>query len=87
MLKIGDRLPASQLHEYVDVATEGCALGPNVVDTDQATAGRTIVVFGLPGAFTPRAPNATCPAMSPRHRNCGPPAFTKSGACRSTMPS
>ncbi|MBK1686259.1 peroxiredoxin [Rubrivivax gelatinosus] len=53
MLKIGDRLPAAQLYEYVDVATEGCALGPSGVDTDRATSGRTIVVFGLPGAFTP----------------------------------
>ncbi|BAL93684.1 peroxiredoxin [Rubrivivax gelatinosus] len=53
MLKIGDRLPAGQLHEYVDVATEGCALGPNAVDIGSATAGKTIVVFGLPGAFTP----------------------------------
>jgi peroxiredoxin len=53
MLKIGDRLPAGQFHEYVDVATEGCALGPNAVDIAAAAAGKTIVVFGLPGAFTP----------------------------------
>ncbi|MBK1711244.1 peroxiredoxin [Rubrivivax gelatinosus] len=53
MLKPGDRLPAGQLYEYVDVATEGCALGPNVVDIAAAAAGKTIVVFGLPGAFTP----------------------------------
>jgi len=53
MLKIGDRLPDGQFHEYVDVATEGCALGPNAVDIAAATAGKTIVVFGLPGAFTP----------------------------------
>lgn len=53
MLKIGDRLPAGQLHEYIDVATEGCALGPNAVDIAAAAAGKTIVVFGLPGAFTP----------------------------------
>lgn len=53
MLKIGDPLPAGQLHEYVDVETEGCALGPNAVDVRAAAAGKTIVVFGLPGAFTP----------------------------------
>ena len=58
MLKVGDRLPAATLHEYVEVAGAGCAVGPNAVDTVQASAGKTLAVFALPGAFTP-----TCSAQ------------------------
>ncbi len=53
MIKVGDRLPAGTLKEFIDVETEGCALGPNNVDIAAATAGKTIAVFALPGAFTP----------------------------------
>jgi peroxiredoxin len=53
MIQVGDQVPAGALREYIDVETEGCAVGPNVFDVTQAVAGKTIVVFGLPGAFTP----------------------------------
>ena len=53
MIKVGDRLPAVKLHEYNEVETEGCALGPLEVDVAQAAAGKKIVLFGLPGAYTP----------------------------------
>jgi peroxiredoxin len=39
--------------EYVEHEGEGCSLGPNPVDVAQATAGKTIALFALPGAFTP----------------------------------
>ena len=53
MLKVGDKLPAGKLSEFVEVASEGCSLGPNTFDIEQSTAGKTIAVFALPGAFTP----------------------------------
>ncbi|NUZ06387.1 peroxiredoxin [Piscinibacter koreensis] len=53
MLKVGDKLPAGSLQEFIEVETEGCALGPNSFDIGKATANKTIVIFGLPGAFTP----------------------------------
>jgi peroxiredoxin len=53
MIKIGDTLPATTLMEFIDVETEGCSLGPNPVDVAKATAGKTIALFALPGAFTP----------------------------------
>ena len=53
MIKVGDNLPAATLMEFSDTEGEGCSLGPNAVDVTQATAGKTIAVFGLPGAFTP----------------------------------
>ena len=58
MIKIGDALPACTLMEYVEVEGNGCSLGPNPVNVAQATAGKTIALFALPGAFTP-----TCSAQ------------------------
>ena len=52
-IQIGDKLPAGTLKEFIEVETEGCSLGPNDVDVAKATAGKTIALFALPGAFTP----------------------------------
>lgn len=53
MIKVGDTLPAVTLMEYSEVEGNGCSIGPNPVDVAKATAGKTIAIFALPGAFTP----------------------------------
>ena len=53
MIKVVDTLPHTTLMEYSEVEGEGCSIGPNAVDVAKATAGKTVAVFGLPGAFTP----------------------------------
>ncbi|PLZ01601.1 peroxiredoxin [Burkholderia sp. WAC0059] len=53
MIKPGDRLPDATLFEFVEVAGEGCTVGPNSFSVREQTAGRRVVIFGLPGAFTP----------------------------------
>jgi peroxiredoxin len=53
MIKIGDKIPATTLMEYSEVEGNGCSLGPNPVDVAKASAGKTIALFALPGAFTP----------------------------------
>ncbi len=53
MLKVGDKLPEGKLQEFIEVEGNGCSLGPNSFDVGQATAGKTVAVFALPGAFTP----------------------------------
>ena len=58
MIKVGDKLPAGSLQEFIEVEGEGCSLGPNSFDIDKATAGKTIAIFALPGAYTP-----TCSAQ------------------------
>ena len=58
MLKVGDKLPAGTLFEFVEIEGEGCSIGPNSFDLDKATAGKKIVIFALPGAYTP-----TCSAQ------------------------
>ncbi|MBK9685158.1 MAG: peroxiredoxin [Betaproteobacteria bacterium] len=53
MLKVGDKLPAGSLQEFIEVEGGGCTLGPNNFDIGKATAGKTIAIFALPGAYTP----------------------------------
>ena len=53
MIKLGDTLPEATLMEFSDVEGEGCSIGPNPVQVSKATAGKTIALFALPGAFTP----------------------------------
>lgn len=53
MIKVGDALPSATLQEYSEVEGNGCSIGPNPVQVGQAAAGKTIAIFGLPGAFTP----------------------------------
>ncbi|ALK95871.1 peroxiredoxin [Massilia sp. WF1] len=57
-IQIGDRLPESTLSEFIETETEGCSLGPNTFNTADLVKGKTIAIFGLPGAFTP-----TCSAQ------------------------
>ena len=52
-IKIGDRLPEGQVQEYIEVETAGCSLGPNTFQVSDLVRGKKIVIFGLPGAFTP----------------------------------
>ncbi len=58
MLKVGDKLPAATLLEFIEVEGNGCSLGPNSFDVAKATAGKKIAIFALPGAYTP-----TCSAQ------------------------
>jgi len=58
MIKVGDKLPGGTLFEYIEMEGEGCSLGPNAFDVGKLVAGKTIAIFGLPGAFTP-----TCSAQ------------------------
>ena len=53
MIKVGDSLPEATLMEYSEVEGNGCNIGPNAVPVSKATAGKTIALFALPGAFTP----------------------------------
>ena len=52
-IKIGDKLPAGKLTEYIEVETGGCTVGPNTFSVEDLTRGKKVAIFGLPGAFTP----------------------------------
>src|SRR5262245_51220186 len=51
--KIGDRLPDGNLTEMIDTERPGCTVGPNAFSVTEQAKGKRIVIFGLPGAFTP----------------------------------
>jgi peroxiredoxin len=57
-IQIGARLPEGQLAEFIETETEGCTLGPNTFNVTELAKGKKIVIFGLPGAYTP-----TCSAQ------------------------
>ena len=52
-IKVGDKLPAGTLMEFFEVEKDGCSIGPNAVKVEDLTHGKKVVIFGLPGAFTP----------------------------------
>jgi peroxiredoxin (alkyl hydroperoxide reductase subunit C) len=53
MIAVGQKLPNTTLYEFFDEATEACAVGPNAFEVEKEAAGKKIVIFALPGAFTP----------------------------------
>ncbi|HEX7642206.1 MAG TPA: peroxiredoxin [Burkholderiaceae bacterium] len=57
-IKIGDKLPDGTLAEFIETATDACAIGPNTFQVADLVKGKKIAIFGLPGAFTP-----TCSAQ------------------------
>jgi len=67
MIKVGDTLPAVKLMEYSEVEGTGCSLGPNPVDVIVASAGKTIALFALPGAFTPTCSAKHVPGYLDNH--------------------
>jgi peroxiredoxin len=52
-IKVGDRLPDGTLTEFIEQEAPGCTVGPNAFQVSDLAKGKKIVVFGLPGAFTP----------------------------------
>ena len=52
MITIGDKFPEATLMETTEFG-EACPLSPKPVSTAEAAKGKRIVLFGLPGAYTP----------------------------------
>ena len=51
-IKVGDRLPDGKLSESIEFDA-ACPLPPKDVNIAEATKGKKVVIFALPGAFTP----------------------------------
>jgi peroxiredoxin (alkyl hydroperoxide reductase subunit C) len=45
-IQVGDSIPSAKL-------TQGTAEGPKEISTEELFRGKTVVLFGVPGAFTP----------------------------------
>lgn len=53
MISAAQALPSVTLYEYLHAPTEGCAIGPRAINAAEAAQGKTVVIVGVPGAFTP----------------------------------
>ena len=52
MIQVGDRIPDATLFESTEMG-EFCPVSPGKVSVAEAIKGKKIVIFGLPGAYTP----------------------------------
>src|SRR6478672_4887479 len=51
-IQVGEKLPEATLYETTEFG-EACPLNPKPVSTIEATKGKRIALFALPGAYTP----------------------------------
>jgi peroxiredoxin len=51
-IQVGDRIPEATLFESTEFG-EACPMPPAKISVTEATKGKKIVIFALPGAFTP----------------------------------
>jgi peroxiredoxin (alkyl hydroperoxide reductase subunit C) len=58
MVAVNQVVPNATLYEFIAQETPGCTIGPNAFSVSEIVKGKKIIVFGLPGAFTP-----TCSAQ------------------------
>jgi len=66
-IKLGDRLPEATLNEFIEVEGNGCSIGPNAFKVSDLVRGRKILVFGLPGAYTPTCSAQHVPGYLKQH--------------------
>ncbi len=67
-INVGEHLPKGQVMECCDFDTEtGCPMNPQKVDVEQAAKGKKIVLFAVPGAFTPTCSAKHLPGFIERY--------------------
>jgi peroxiredoxin len=66
-IKVGDRLPEGTLTEFIEQETPGCTVGPNSFNVGELAKGKRIVIFGVPGAFTPTCSAKHVPSYLVNH--------------------
>jgi glutaredoxin/glutathione-dependent peroxiredoxin len=63
MIAVGDKLPAGTMFESTGYDDgKNCPMPPQPVDMAALTAGKKVVIFGLPGAFTPTCSGSHVPS-------------------------
>ncbi len=65
-IQIGDRIPDVTLTESTGFG-EACPLAPEPVKVGEAVRGKRIVIFGLPGAYTPTCSARHVPGYVAQH--------------------
>jgi len=67
MIAVGQKLPNATLYEFINEESEGCSIGPNAFEVEKIAAGKKIVLFALPGAFTPTCSAKHVPSYVEHH--------------------
>jgi peroxiredoxin len=52
-IQVGDTLPEATLREFIEVEGNGCTVGVNAFKVSDLVKGKRVVIFAVPGAFTP----------------------------------
>src|SRR5262245_37156868 len=60
-IEVGSKLPDATLFESTEFG-EACPLKPSKVSAAEAARGKRVVIFGLPGAFTPTCSSKHVPS-------------------------
>jgi peroxiredoxin len=66
MIQIGDRIPDATLFESTEFG-DACPVSPQPVSVAEASKGKRIVIFGLPGAYTPTCSSKHVPGYLQRY--------------------
>ncbi len=66
MINIGDTLPDASLTESLEFG-DACPLPPQKFSVAELTKGKTIAIFGLPGAYTPTCSGQHVPGYLANH--------------------
>jgi peroxiredoxin len=66
-IKVGDKLPEGTLTELIEHEAPGCTIGPNTFNLSDLSKGKRVVIFGLPGAFTPTCSAKHVPGYIANH--------------------
>ena len=78
-IAIGDRIPEVKVFTFGDK-------GPEATTSAEVLGQGKVVLFGVPGAFTPTCSDHHLPGFVLRPKSCGPRVPTRSSASRSTTP-
>lgn len=67
-IKVGDKLPDGKLAESTEFdEAAGCPINPHDVSVADAAKGKKIVIFALPGAYTPTCSAKHVPSYVKNH--------------------
>ena len=66
-IKVGDRVPDATLTELIETETAGCTPGPNNLQVADLVKAKKILMFALPGAFTPTCSAKHVPSYVEHH--------------------
>jgi peroxiredoxin len=66
-VKVGDRVPSGTLTEFIETESAACSVGPNNFEVADLVKGKKILMFALPGAFTPTCSAKHVPGFVAHH--------------------